>query len=64
MELEEIPESEMKAAPDGSKPAGFVLEDCCESASAGAIKEVEPECGEEIYRVFLPPEVRRRSVCL
>lgn len=48
MELEGIPEREMKAGTDDSKPAGFVSEDHCESASTDAIKEAEPACGKEI----------------
>jgi len=64
VELEEIPEREMKATTDDTKRTGFVSEDCCESVSADAVKEVEPECGKEIYWAFLPPKVRRRTVCL
>lgn len=59
MELEEIPMSEMEATTDDIKPAGFVSEDCCESASTDAIKEVEPECSKEIRWAFFPPEARR-----
>lgn len=64
MELEEIPMSEMKATTDDSKPAGFVSEDCCESASTDAIKGVESEYGKEIRWAFFPPGARRRTVCL
>ena len=54
----------MKATTDDTKRTGFVSEDRCESVSADAVKEVEPECGKEIYWAFLPPKVRRRTVCL
>ncbi|KAM6375271.1 uncharacterized protein FN964_001508 isoform 2-T2 [Alca torda] len=64
VKLEEIPEGEMNATTDDSKSAGFVSEDHCESTSANAIKEVKPVCGKEICWAFLPPEVRRRTVCL
>lgn len=64
MEHKEFPESEMKATADDNKPAGCFSEESCESASADAVKETDPECGKEIYWAFLPPEVRRRTVCL
>ena len=64
MERGEIPESETKATADDNKPAGCISEDHCESASANAVKEVDPDCGKEIYWAFLPPEARRRTVCL
>lgn len=41
-----MPESEMKATADDSKPAGCVSEVHCESL--GAMEEVDPECGKEI----------------
>lgn len=63
MECKEIPESETKATADDNKPAVCISEDRCESASADPIKELDPECGKETYWAFLPPEVRRRTVC-
>ncbi|XP_062481432.1 shugoshin 1-like isoform X1 [Pezoporus occidentalis] len=45
VEYEEFPESEMKATADDNKPAGCFSEDFCESASADAVKETDPERG-------------------
>ncbi|XP_061231010.1 shugoshin 1-like isoform X2 [Neopsephotus bourkii] len=44
VEHEEFPESEMKATADDNRPAGCFSKDFCESASADAVKETDPEC--------------------
>ncbi|KAM4658540.1 uncharacterized protein AAGF69_009146 [Amazona ochrocephala] len=64
VEYEEFPESDVKATADDNKPAGCFSKDVCESASAAAVREKDPEYGKEIYWAFLPPEVRRRTVPL
>ncbi|KAM9575691.1 uncharacterized protein ACIB01_003459 isoform 1-T1 [Guaruba guarouba] len=45
VEYEEFPESEMKATADDNKLAGCFSKDFCESASAAAVRETDPECG-------------------
>ncbi|KQK82316.1 leucine-rich repeat flightless-interacting protein 2 isoform X3 [Amazona aestiva] len=58
VEYEEFPESDVKATADDNKPAGCFSKDVCESASAAAVREKDPEYG------YLYPWERTDMICV